>query len=230
MPPGIWTPAALQDAFRRAAARAVVLTLTDNRARWLTVKTDGPDVLLVRAHRKFLDAPPEVVDAAGRFAAGDAAAGAAVRAWLEGVTARPVGQTRVRTVRPSSSDPSGRHHDLPSLWSQLNERYLQNRSRAEVAWGRRERGRRTRSIRFGWYDPTRCLIVMNRRLDRPDVPESFVSYVLFHEMLHEVLGIGERADGKRDIHGRLFRLMEKTFPDYDEAIRFERVFVRQELG
>jgi len=222
-----WTPATLQDALRRAAARTVVLTLTDNRARWLSVKADGPDVLLVRAHRTFLNAPPEVVDATGRFIAGDARAGDAVRAWLEGVTALPVGQTRERAARPA---PAGRHHDLPRLWAQLNEQYLQNRSRAEVAWGRRDDGRRTRSIRFGWYDPSRCLIVMNRRLDRPDVPEAFVSYVLFHEMLHEVLGIGERADGKRDIHGRLFRLMERTFPDYDEAIRFERAFVRQELG
>jgi len=224
-----WTPATLQDALRRAAARTVVLTLTDNRARWLSVKTDGPDVLLVRAHRTFLGAPPEVVDATGCFIAGDARSGETVREWLQAVTALPVGQTRERTSRSSASGPSGRHHDLPALWARLNERYLQNRSRAEVAWGRRDGGRRTRSIRFGWYDPSRRLIVMNRRLDRPDVPEAFVSYVLFHEMLHEVLGIGERPDGRRDIHGRLFRLMEKTFPDYDEAVRFERVFIRQEL-
>ena len=68
---------------------------------------------------------------------------------------------------------------------------------------------------------------MNRKLDNPGVPRYFVEFVLFHEMLHEVLGIGERADGRRDIHGRVFRLMESTYPDYDRAMRFERELCRR---
>ncbi len=68
---------------------------------------------------------------------------------------------------------------------------------------------------------------MNRKLDSAQVPAYFVEYILFHEMLHEVLGIGSRADGRRDIHGSLFRLMESTYPDFDRAQRFEKELCRR---
>lgn len=108
--------------------------------------------------------------------------------------------------------------------SRLNELYLGGRSRAQVAWGRRSRGANRRSIRFGCYDPSRNLIIMNRKLDSPEVPDYFVEYILFHEMLHEVLGIGSRPGGRREIHGRLFKLMETTYPDYGRAVAYEKEF------
>ena len=37
---------------------------------------------------------------------------------------------------------------------------------------------------FGCFDPSLNQIVMNRRLDRPDVPSYAVEFILYHEMLH----------------------------------------------
>ncbi len=113
------------------------------------------------------------------------------------------------------------HHDIGEYARYLNETYLGGRSTARIVWGRRSPPSR-RSIRFACYDPARNMVIMNRKLDNAAIPAYFVEYILFHELLHEVLGIGERKDGRRDIHGSLFKLMESTFPDYEKAIRFEK--------
>ncbi len=151
------------------------------------------------------DAPAGTETASVRPAPPSAAAGEGDRVNVPGVTAR------------------GRCHDLAEYARHLNAAYLDGRSKASVRWGPRPRARGpTRTIRLGCYCPGRGRIIMNRRLDRPDIPRYFVEYVLFHEMLHEVLGIGERPDGRRDIHGSLFKLMERTYPGADRALAFER--------
>ncbi len=119
------------------------------------------------------------------------------------------------------------HHDIGEYARYLNETYLGGRSRARVVWGRRRTLPSRRSIRFACYDPQRNLVIMNRKLDNAAIPAYFVEYILFHELLHEVLGIGERKDGRRDIHGSLFKLMESTFPDYEKARRFEKELCRR---
>ena len=129
-------------------------------------------------------------------------------------------------VSPSASSHGpaarGRHHDLGEYADRLNALYLDGRSRAPVSWSARSPKAGTRSARLAYFDPAAVRIVMSRRLDQASAPRYFVEYVLFHEMLHEVLGIGRRRDGRRDIHGRLFRLMERTYPDYERALAYER--------
>ena len=74
-----------------------------------------------------------------------------------------------------------------------------------ITWGpRRAMRRRQRSIRLGAYDFERQLIRIHRRLDDPSVPEWFVGFVVFHELLHHRFGVERRA-GRRVIHSAAFR-------------------------
>jgi len=116
----------------------------------------------------------------------------------------------------------GCFHDLAVLRDKINRLYLGNRSKAAVTWGGPLRRREARFLRLGWYDHRRSLIVISRRLDAADVPAYVVEYVLFHEMLHEIIGIRTSANGRRKIHTSTFRLLEQTFPDYARALAFER--------
>ena len=117
---------------------------------------------------------------------------------------------------------AGRYHDLAALAARVNSLYLQGRSRAPVTWGREIVHTRARAFRLGCFDPVSGIITISRRLDHHDIPAYVVEYVIFHEMLHEVLGIGERPDGRREIHGRMFKLMEQTYPFYLQAREFEK--------
>lgn len=217
---------ALQDALSRRSGKRVLLYLTDNRRSVASARRNG-DVVEVRLQRCFLDSPDDVVDELALLLAGRPTDRRAIRRFVDQapVRERPPAGTPARSAGDKRG--AGAHHDIRAYASGLNAAYLGGRSTADVVWGRRNAAKSTRSIRFACYDPARNRIIMNRKLDSPGIPRYFVEFVLFHEMLHEVLGMGERADGKRDIHGGLFRMMEETYPDYDKALRFEKELCRR---
>lgn len=220
-------PVELRDELARRSGRRIDLFLTDNRRRMASMRRRGDGTLEVRLQRIFLRAPdPVLAELAAMLKGGEADRGL-LREFVEECFAGdgPAIAARERNAAPSAREKSA-HHDIAAYARRLNETYLAGRSTAKVAWGRRDKRRSRRSIRFACYDGERNLVIMNRKLDNPDIPAYFVEYVLFHEMLHEVLGIGERADGKRDIHGDLFKLMESTFPDYEKARRYEKELCR----
>lgn len=210
---------ALQRELSSVSGRHVLLMLTDNTSTMLTARQQG-GVVELRAHRMFLDAPDEVISALGRWLGGKRIKRDLVQEFID-ANEHQVAQ-RARETRAPVIRTSGRHHNLLELRDYLNRTYLNNRSKAPVTWGRKVTRKKVRSVRLGCYDPLRQTITISRRLDRADIPKYMVEYVLFHEMLHEVLGIGERADGRRDIHGKTFKLMEKTYPNYEKARTFER--------
>lgn len=213
--------AQLQDELARRSGCRVRLFLTDNRRRMLSAKNGGPGVIEVRLQRIFLDSEPEVLDEIALLLTGRKTNRCALRRFIRDRFQDTPAVARPRRIPDGERVRSG-HHDIAAYARELNATYLNGRSRAEVVWGRRSNRRSRRSIRFACYDPERNLVIMNRKLDSPAIPAYFVEYVLFHELLHEVLGIGEREDGRRDIHGSLFKLMESTFPDYEKARRYER--------
>ncbi len=222
-----YTATALQNELSRRSGRQILLYLTDNRRRMVTARHSAGGLVEVRLQRAFLHAPDDVLSDLGDMVAGRPNDRTALRKFIRDAFESTPAAPAAPTPAPSAKTQTFNHHDLQLYAAHLNETYLNNRSRSVVDWGRRNTTKSRRSIRFGCYDPMRNKIIMNRKLDSAAIPAYFVQYILFHEMLHEVLGIGERADGKRDIHGSLFKLMESTFPDYDKARRFEREIVER---
>lgn len=216
----------LQDELSRRSGRRVQVFLTNNRRRMVSARHCGQGLVEVRLQRIFLDCGPEVLDELALMLSGGKTDRRALRRFIderfhsESVMARPRRQVAAERVESS-------HHDIVAYARELNAIYLNGRSTAKVVWGRRSSRRSRHSIRFACYDPERNLVIMNRKLDNPSIPAYFVEYVLFHEMLHEVLGIGERENGRRDIHGSLFKLMESTFPDFEKAQQYEKELCRR---
>ena len=213
--------ASLQDELSRRSGWRVQLFLTDNRRRMVSARNRGGGVVEVRLQRIFLDADPAVLDDIAALLTGRATDRAVLRRFIDERFRETPGAARPMR-EPAAERGQSSVHPIEAYARDLNLTYLNGRSTARVVWGRRSTRRSRRSIRFACYDPERNMIIMNRKLDNPDIPAYFVEYILFHEMLHEVLGIGSRADGRRDIHGSLFKLMESTYPDFDKAQRYEK--------
>ncbi len=211
----------LQDELSRRSGLRVQVFLTDNRRRMISARRREQGAVEVRLQRIFLDSGPEVLDDISALIAGRKTERVALRRFIDEHFRDAPDSPRARRD-PESERIASMHHDIAAYARTLNTEYLGGRSTAHVLWGRRAVRPSCRSIRFACYDPGRNMIIMNRKLDSPDVPAYFVEYILFHEMLHEVLGIGSRADGRRDIHGSLFKLMESTYPDFDRARRYEK--------
>ena len=121
-------------------------------------------------------------------------------------------ETRRQRGRKTMSDPHGSCYDLPALFAELNARYFAGEIPAtKLSWSARPS-----RVRLGHYDIVHHAIVLNRSLDRPNVPPVAVEYILYHEMLHVKHPI-ETAGGRRRIHPPAFRAEEKRFAGYAEA-------------
>jgi hypothetical protein len=126
---------------------------------------------------------------------------------------------RQRRARRLEYRPAGVHHDLAPLFDRLNRRYFDSAlPRPRLGWS--ARAWRTQ---LGCFDPALDQIVINRQLDRHTVPEYVVTYVLYHEMLHQKHPM-RFARCRRESHSAEFRSEEKRFADYARAMKFLKRF------
>jgi hypothetical protein len=122
---------------------------------------------------------------------------------------------RQRRARRVEHRPKGKHHDLGPMFQRLNRHYFRN----ELPLPRLGWSPRVWRTQLGCFDPALRQIVMNRQLDRKEVPEYVVAYVLYHEMLHLKHPV-RFARCRRESHSRDFRKEERRFKQYDHAVQF----------
>ena len=181
------------------------------------------EVTYVRFSDLLQRAPTEVLEGAAALLLSRVyrrrAPRAVVQAYLHyarsGRTRGRIDRMRSRRVRRIRTLAQGRHYDLGALFEQLNRGYFAGElRRPHLAWSNRGWRRQ-----FGCYDPGPDQIVLNRRMDRPDVPQFVVEYVLYHEMLH-VKHPTRRAGCTLVSHSPEFRREEKRFEQFAAARKF----------
>lgn len=125
---------------------------------------------------------------------------------------RDLDQIRGLRGRKHFDDPRGVHYDLTALFEELNFTYFFGlMARPALGWSRRV----SRSL-LGHYDPSHNTIVLNRILDRPEVPRLAVEYVLYHEMLH-LRHPAQPCGARRSVHTPAFKQEERRFAQLREA-------------
>lgn len=106
----------------------------------------------------------------------------------------------------------GSVYDLERMFSRLNRRFFDGRlQKPTLSWSQR----RTLGV-LGHHDAAHETIIINRSLDATDIPDWFVEYVLYHEMLH-LKHPARLARGRRCYHTSAFLAEEQRFPYYHEA-------------
>jgi Protein of unknown function DUF45 len=126
-----------------------------------------------------------------------------------------IARMRSHRVRLVSMLPQGRHFDLQALFDRLNQEYFAGElARPHIGWSKRSWRRQ-----FGCYDPGPNQIVLNRRMDRPAIPQIVVEYVLFHEMLH-IKHPTRRSGCTLVSHSREFRKEEQRFAEFATARKY----------
>lgn len=119
---------------------------------------------------------------------------------------------RRKRGRKVISTSSGRVYDLQRIFARLNRRYFDGEMDPPVlTWSQR----RARSI-LGHHDAAHNTITISKTLDSPDVPEWFVEYIMFHEMLH-IKHPARIINGRRHYHTPRFRSDERAYPRYEQA-------------
>ncbi|MFC1642424.1 hypothetical protein ACFL5O_07020 [Myxococcota bacterium] len=177
--------------------------------------------LRVRLHMMFLGAPERVLEALiGYVLEGDRAASLLLSEFIA------ANSYRIRASRPVPGPlkTKGRIHDLLNILGDVNDRYFAS-SVADVliCWARRARprARQRASIKLGSYSATERLIRVHPALDHEWVPRYFVSYIVYHELLHHLVP-GVTEGGRHVLHTDEFLRREREFRHYDRALEWER--------
>ncbi len=211
---------ALERRLELAGSGPVQLAVTDNVRRMVTnLRSRG--TLRVRIHMMFLDAPERVKEALVRYVVrGDRDASQIVGDYIDS------NSFRIRAERPvrHALRTKGQYHDLGAIQEMINSRYFGGQaSDALITWGRRTapKGNARTAIKLGTYSATERLIRIHPALDQRWVPRYFVTYIVFHELLHHVIP-PVRIGKTTAIHPALFSLRERQYPQYIRALDWER--------
>ena len=209
--------------FTRGRPRVV---FTDNLHTMLSIKR-GQGVWTLRMHQMFASAPPAVLRAVAQYAqTQDRQAAGLLRRYIDhnDHLIRPQMEPRAQVI-----DVQGAHHNLQTIFDDLNARYFGGAIEARITWGPRTKRRSGReSIKLGSYAVEDELIRIHPVLDAADVPEFFLAWIIYHEMLHEVHDM-PIVDGRRVYHTPEFRRAEARFEHYAEAVLWERTQVHKLL-
>jgi hypothetical protein len=219
--------ASLSRRVRVVYGRSRTTPLQAHRPRQKTPEVAGGEVdWLVRLHSMFSVAPPEVRGAvvdvlrSGRRARRS-------RGVLESWITEMLPRHPPPPVRESTLSTRGAHHDLERIAREILEGELRadfgpERGPPRLTWGRTGARRPRRGLRLGSYDAELALVRIHPALDQAAVPDWFVRYVLFHELLHAVHPPVRSADGRWIRHGTAFREREQAYPDLGRSLAWEK--------
>lgn len=196
----------------------LLVQLTENRSTMVSFSVKR-GVIYLRLHAIFGEAPEHILEAIAAFIRERPPSPKVswlIDQWIE--AHRPLVKNPERGPRAL---PRGEVHDLQEIFERLNREYFQGRVSARITWSVAARGQKRSSIRMGSYAEDERLIRIHPALDQAFVPEYFVASVVFHEMLHELHGAHQTADGQRRVHTAAFRRDEAKFRDFALARAWE---------
>jgi hypothetical protein len=168
--------------------------------------------LQVTINEAFIGAPVEVIHAIVHATLGDRKP-----AHLQRLRAYADTKSFARLALALSDDDHersarGNHHDLAESFERVNQTYFDGRlSPPRLTWSK------TLTMRkLGHYRPSTDTVMISKSVDTPAAPDYVVDFLMYHELLHRVLGIKE-VNGRRRIHTPRFRAEEKRFKQYEQA-------------
>jgi hypothetical protein len=207
--------------------KGLELSLTNNHYSMISVRRK-PDGYRLRLHRMFVGASPRTVRALARYVVhNDRRASRLLGDFID--RHQHIIKSQPRPPRRIAIRTLGTNHDLQVIFERLNAVHFGGALEARITWGTASLIRARRSIKMGSFAVEDRVIRIHPILDHREVPEYFVAWIVFHEMLHgkhDIVRKGER----RVFHSQAFLDEERTFPDFELATEWERANLDRLLG
>ena len=193
------------------------LRLTNNHYSMISVRRK-PDGYRLRLHRMFVGAEPRTVRALARYVVHNDRRASTLLGELHRAAPahHPPAEAAPAADAPAHGGPVSRPAgDLRSA----ERRALRGRARGAHHLGPGDVARqRRRSIKMGSFAVEDRIIRIHPALDQDCVPDYFVAWIVFHEMLHGKHEV-KRENGRRRFHSAEFLAEERTFPGVRARLR-----------
>jgi len=223
------SPAQLKERLMLFTKVDITLVMNENHSTFLSVLRKGRKQVKLSLHKFFLYANDWVIEAIVDYSVKrNSNALVILRTFINEHFKDADYSDKIKNKNLCTK---GNHYDLRVIYSRVNSAYFENKLNLSFTWFKKPTYRNFRSLTFGSYSRPLKLIRMNALLDIPEVPSYFLDFVMYHEMLHEVCAPTIDKLGRSRVHTKEFRMREKLFDKYQEAIAFEKncskIFVKQ---
>jgi len=200
-----------------------LLKINENRSTMIHLLERNRKEVRLSIHKMFLDAPENVIAAIAHYLRGTrknrSLYDQEIKNYIH-INLERFDYSHLLNKQELLTQ--GVFYDLEKIYHDINHQYFNSSLDLHLTWfGKRWAKNRSRIV-FGQYLTTLKLVKIHRMLDDPFFPEFFVSFILYHEMLHAHVPATLDERGKCHIHGRAFKEQEKKFRYYREAIAWER--------
>src|SRR3972149_2612371 len=207
----------LKSYLEKMTGKPVSLVLTDNATSLISIRRKN-NLVSIRMHWMFLNAGDEIIKEIACFIKTKKGQTPHIRKFIR------ENQTCVKERNPKSRQiricTQGRFYNLREIFNALNSEYFEGNITALITWGRGN----THAVKkrtLGSYSKHTNTILINSVLDRRNVPNCFIRYVVYHEMLHSVME-EKMENGRRSVHTPEFRKRERLFIEYEKAVSWEK--------
>ncbi|MBN1518210.1 hypothetical protein JXA32_16730 [Candidatus Sumerlaeota bacterium] len=201
---------------QNATRRSVELKFNRNRSTWMSIVFPGSKRVKISLHEAFRRAPLETLRAVAALIEGENTADRRlVREFIHAESQRCAeAPSRRQPMRPR-----GRHYDLREVLRSVCAEYFPDERLIGITWGRRRKP--GRYVALGLYSYDEQCIRIHPLLDDPRIPEFYLRFVVYHEMLHHLSSEDRTASGRRRHHSPEFRRREAQFKEHAAATAFE---------
>ncbi len=212
----------LQEKLSKIFKKDVELKFKENRVSFLRAKIERTKVKLV-LHKVFIDAPEEVFFHLKEYLMKkNRASLKELRKYLASHLKEVDYSDRLKI---ENLRPMGKVYNLEDILKDLTKGYFSDLEGLHITFFKKRKAK-TR-LTFGSYVRSFKLIKINELLDDEFFPLFFVSYVVYHEILHHLFPVKINEKGKRVVHGKDFKEAEKKYLFYKRAKSFEKEFLKK---
>ena len=193
---------------------SVATKLIINNSNYLFRSKKLKNTFLVEINEGFISAPESVKTAIIQAVLGNKRKenSTYIRLFSKSEAFQSISRKIKRVEKVNEISFIGNFYNLKDFYTKINQQYFKSElQRPRLIWSARRSHRR-----LGAYDPESQTITINKILDAKDAPAIALKYILFHEMLHQKLGIRE-TNGRRYSHTPYFKRQEKSFIGKQEA-------------
>jgi hypothetical protein len=204
----------LQEELEGIAGKRLRVKINDNRSTMLSVKWE-PDCTKVSLHRMFLQAPQNIMEELACYLRQEGELiSPSVKAFIE-ENLKKIDYSH--TINKEKLYQQGNVYNLKKIYDEINQEYFQDELNLLITWFGNPNHRNRSRVTFGLYHDPLKLIKIHRILDTPSFPHYFISYVIYHEMLHYVCPAYVDEKGLSRVHSKEFKEKEVQFRHYNLA-------------
>jgi len=192
----------------------VEFAINNNRRTFLSASWDENKVK-VSLHNIFLKAPEDIFFALEQFIGNKKDNSLnKIKAFVEEESHSLDYSSR---VKEHNLRHQGTVYNVKKIYDELNERYFEGAHKSFISWYGKKNQKNSFHTSLGLYYDTLRLIKVHRLLDREEVPQEVIEYVVYHEMLHAVCKPFVNEKGEVRAHTAEFKAKERNFHHFQEA-------------